>query len=64
MELRIENMTCGGCARSVTKAIRSVDPNAGIETNPAARLAKVETTASSVALQKVLEDAGYPATTI
>ncbi|WP_426232513.1 heavy-metal-associated domain-containing protein [Pararhizobium sp. DWP3-4] len=64
MELRIENMTCGGCARSVTKAIRSVDPNAGIETNPAARLVKVETTASSVALEKVLEDAGYPATTI
>jgi copper chaperone len=63
MELKIENMTCGGCARSVTKAIQSVDPNAGIETNPAARTVKVETTATSAALQKVLEDAGYPATT-
>ncbi len=63
MELRIENMTCGGCAKSVTKAIQSVDPNAGIETNPAARTVKVETTATSAALQKVLEEAGYPATT-
>ena len=62
MELRIENMTCGGCAKSVTKAIQSVDPNAGIETNPAARTVKVETTATSAALQKVLEEAGYPAT--
>jgi copper chaperone len=63
MELRIENMTCGGCAKSVTKAIQSVDPEAAIETNPAARLVKVETTATSAALRKVLEEAGYPAST-
>ncbi|WP_048646310.1 heavy-metal-associated domain-containing protein [Nitratireductor soli] len=62
MELRIENMTCGGCAKSVTKAIQSVDPDARIETDPAARLVKVETTASSAALQLILEEAGYPAT--
>jgi copper chaperone len=63
MELRIESMTCGGCAKSVVKAIQSVDPNAKIETNPAARTVKVETTATSAALQRVLEEAGYPATT-
>lgn len=62
MELRIENMTCGGCARSVTKAIQSVDPNASIVTDPAARRVKVETTATSAAVQQVLEEAGYPAT--
>lgn len=61
MELRIENMTCGGCAKSVTKAIQSVDPDAKIETNPAARMVKVETTAPSAALLQVLEEAGYPA---
>ncbi|MFU0506343.1 heavy-metal-associated domain-containing protein [Pseudaminobacter sp. NGMCC 1.201702] len=63
MELRIEGMTCGGCAKSVTKAIQSVDPNARIETNPAARTVKVETAASQAVLQQVLEEAGYPATT-
>ena len=61
MQLRIENMTCGGCAKSVTKAIQSVDPNANIETNPSARIVKVETTATLAALQQVLEEAGYPA---
>jgi copper chaperone len=25
MQFQIDNMTCGGCARSVTKAIHSVD---------------------------------------
>ena len=62
MKLTIENMTCGGCARSVTKAIQSVDPNARIETNPAIRSVEVETTAPLAAVQQVLEEAGYPAT--
>lgn len=62
MDLRIENMTCGGCARSVTRAIQSVDPDAKIETNSAARTVKVETAASSAAVCQVLEAAGYPAT--
>lgn len=61
MELRIENMTCGGCARSVTRAIQSVDLNARIETDPASRLVKVETAASLAAVLQVLEEAGYPA---
>lgn len=61
MDLKIENMTCGGCARSVTKAIQSVDPNAKVEANPAARAVKVETTAPQAAILQVLEKAGYSA---
>ena len=30
MKYRIENMTCGGCARGVTKAIHTVDASAEI----------------------------------
>ena len=62
MELRIENMTCGGCAKSATRAIQPADPHARVETNPEARAVKVETTASAGAIQQVLEEAGYPAT--
>ena len=61
MDLRIENMTCGGCARSVTKAIQSVDPAAKVEANPAARSVKVETTATQAVILQVLEEAGYAA---
>ena len=62
MELRIDNMTCGGCAKSVTKAIQSVDPNAVITIDLSTRTVKVETAATPSALTKGLEDAGYPAT--
>ncbi|MGZ9720078.1 heavy-metal-associated domain-containing protein [Rhizobium miluonense] len=61
MELKIEGMTCGGCARSVTKAIQSVDPNAKVEANPDARAVKVVTTATQNAILQVLAEAGYPA---
>lgn len=60
MELRIEDMTCGGCARSVTKAIQSVDPNAKVDADPATRSVKVETTATRAAVLQVLEKAGFP----
>jgi copper chaperone len=61
MQLRIEDMTCGGCAKSVTAAT-SVDPGAKVEANPAARTVKIETSASEDQILKVLDQAGYPAT--
>jgi copper chaperone len=61
MDLRIENMTCGGCARSVTKAIQSIDPAAKVETNPAERAVKVETSAPPAAILQALDEAGFAA---
>ena len=62
MQFQIDNMTCGGCAKSVRQAILSIDPNARVTTNPEARTVVVETTATLAALQQVLDEAGYPAT--
>ena len=64
MELTIENMTCSGCARAVTKAIQSVDLAAQVEADPAARTVRIETTSSQAALRLALEQVGYPATAI
>lgn len=61
LRFRVPNMTCGGCAKSVTKAVQSVDPGARVQTDPAAREMRVETTADERALLAVLEEAGYPA---
>ncbi|WP_417579360.1 heavy-metal-associated domain-containing protein [Pelagibacterium sp.] len=61
MEFRIENMTCGGCANSVTKAIQSIDPTARIQTDPSARSVKLETVVTSLEVQEALAEAGYPA---
>lgn len=63
MELRIENMTCGGCARSVTKAIQSVDPAARVEADPSARRVVVTTASPREPILAALAAAGYPAKT-
>ena len=62
IEISIEGMTCGGCARSVTKALQSVDPDARIETNPPAREVRVGSAHGPEAFLAALAEAGFPAT--
>lgn len=57
----IPNMTCGGCAKSITKALLSVDPQAHIETDPPAREVRVDSALGKSAFLTVLSEAGYPA---
>lgn len=59
MQFHIENMTCGGCARGVTKAIQSVDANAQVTADPPKRSVEVESCASRVQIEQVLIAAGF-----
>ena len=61
LRFHVPNMTCGGCAKSVTKALQSVDPQARIETNPPAREVRVDSALNKSAFLAVLSEAGYPA---
>jgi copper chaperone len=54
MQFQIDNMACGGCARSVTKAIHSVDPQAKVDIDLNLKRVTVESGAA------VLQDAGFP----
>ncbi|HEL4104143.1 heavy-metal-associated domain-containing protein [Stenotrophomonas riyadhensis] len=60
MEFHVEGMTCGGCARSVTKAIELVDPHASVQADPASRRVQVQTSASESQIVAALTDAGFP----
>ena len=57
----IPNMTCGGCANSVTKALQTVDSKALVSADPAKRQVVIDTSASEASLRAALEEAGYPA---
>ena len=60
IRFHIPNMTCGGCAKSVTKALLSIDPQARIETDSPAREARIDSALDKSAFLAVLSDAGYP----
>lgn len=61
-ELKVERMSCGGCASRVTKAIQSVDNNADVNVELKSKTVRVNTTAEPTALVSAVTAAGYPAT--
>jgi copper chaperone len=56
----IPNMTCGGCAKSVTNALLSVDPQARIQADPPTREVRLDSGLDENAFLAVLSEAGYP----
>ncbi len=62
MQFHVEDMMCGGCARSVTAAIAEIDGNAKVETDPPTRTLKVESARPRAEIEMALAEAGFPAT--
>ena len=59
IKLNVEGMTCGGCARSVTNAVKRVDPGASLNIDVASRKVDLETSASFEEVRGAIEAAGY-----
>ena len=59
MQFHIENMTCGGCVRSVTKAIKSVDPAAEVSADPGTHMVDVKSAAPRERFAAALTEVGY-----
>ncbi len=59
MQFHIETMTCGGCARAVTKAIQDVDAAAKVTADPPNRHVDVITTAPRDRIVAALTEAGF-----
>ena len=57
---QVQDMTCGHCASSITKAVRAVDAGAKIEVSLDEHLVRIEPTeADGAELAKAITDAGY-----
>jgi len=59
VHLTIPNMVCGGCARSVTKAIHAVDPDAQVVADPPSHTVDVTTTATREQIMTALRAAQF-----
>ncbi len=60
MKLRINDMSCEGCARFVTRTIQRLDPGAQVAVDREGGTAEVRTAADGEALVRALAAAGYP----
>lgn len=61
MDFRVQNMTCGGCVRGVTAAIRAEDPAALVDADPDARSLHLDTVLTPEQVVALLDDAGFDA---
>jgi copper chaperone len=59
MRLFIENMTCGGCVRGVTKAVQSIDPTAVVDADVVDRRVDVTTKADEDHITAAIRAAGF-----
>ena len=59
LKLKIPDMTCGHCAQTVEKAVKSVDPAAQVEVDLARKVVIIETTAPAQSIADVVRSAGY-----
>lgn len=61
----VNNMTCGHCVATVTKAIKQLDPDAEVNVDLASKQVTVESGHSDNEISRILEEAGYkPSTTM
>ncbi|MDR7035420.1 MULTISPECIES: heavy-metal-associated domain-containing protein [Methylobacterium] len=60
--MRVEGMTCSGCAEAVRRTIRRLDPGAEVEVDLALGRVALRTRAQSLEVAQALTGAGYTAT--
>jgi len=58
-EFTIPGISCGGCARTITRILTELDADAKIEIDVASKHVKVETSQSQEAVMARLSEAGF-----
>ncbi|PCE31467.1 heavy-metal-associated domain-containing protein [Burkholderia ubonensis] len=59
MEFEVQDMTCGGCANAITRAVTAADPAATLDIDVAAKRVSVQSTQSAERVQSIIEAAGF-----
>jgi len=61
-ELQVEQMSCGGCVRSVTRSVQAIDSQAKVEVDLQSKKVRIESSAGLDAITAAIADAGFPVT--
>ena len=57
--LKVPEMSCGHCAKTITGALKAVDPGAAVEIDIGSQIVRVASTADEARLRAAIADAGY-----
>jgi copper chaperone CopZ len=59
MQFNVQDMTCGHCVATITKAVERAFPQARVSINLAQHQVTVDNVDDASAVQKVIEEEGY-----
>ncbi|WP_179405564.1 heavy-metal-associated domain-containing protein [Burkholderia guangdongensis] len=59
MEFEVQDMTCGGCANAITRAVTAADPAARVDIDVDAKRVRIESAQPADRVQAVIEAAGF-----
>ena len=60
IQLKVPNMACGACAKTITQAVIDIDPKASVRADPQTKQVIVESNASESSVREAIAAAGYP----
>jgi copper chaperone len=58
-EFKVEGMSCSGCVRSITNAIKLLDPQSEVSVDLKENSVKVNSEKAESEIEAVIENAGY-----
>ena len=59
LTFQVNDMTCGHCVATITKAVEAVDAAASVQTDLGAHLVRVDSAQPAQAIEAAIRDAGY-----
>lgn len=59
IEFTVNDMTCGHCASTITRAVKEVDANGRCEIDLSAKRVRIESSHSAAEFREAIEEAGY-----
>ncbi len=59
LKLSVPKMSCGHCASTIEKAVKSVDPGAKITVDLSKATVAISTSSSGKAISQAVKEAGY-----
>ncbi len=59
MKFEVKDMSCGGCANSITRAVTNVDPAATLDIDVTAKIVNIDSALPPERLAAVIEAAGF-----
>ncbi len=60
IQLKVPNMACAACGKTITKAIQAIDSQAEVQTDPQTKQVTIESNASESSVREAIAAAGYP----